>query len=111
MSDPESLRSHAERESWISDRAEGAVVSILATPKSGANHVGPVENNELKVRVTAAPADGAANAAIVKVLAEATRIPKSRIEIVAGHASRHKRVLFRGVGAGELKVVLSARNL
>jgi uncharacterized protein (TIGR00251 family) len=87
---------------WIADRADGAVVSILASPKSGSNRVGPVEKGLLRVRLTAAAVEGAANLALIKVLAAATNVPKSRIEIVSGESSRRKRVLFRGMSASEL---------
>ena len=87
---------------WITDRADGAVVSIHASPKSGSNRVGPVDNGLLRVRVTAAAVEGAANLALIKVLAEATNVPKSRIQIVSGESSRRKRVLFRGMNASDL---------
>jgi uncharacterized protein (TIGR00251 family) len=103
--EPESERS--DKQSWITDRADGAVVSILATPKSNANLVGPVERDELRVRVTARPTDSAANAAIVRTLADATRLPRSNIEIVSGQSSRHKRVLFRGVSSAEILAKLN----
>jgi uncharacterized protein len=90
-------------ETWITDRADGAVVSILASAKANAIRVGPVEGNELRVRITAAPVEGAANAAIVKALADATRIPKTQIELLSGQSSRHKRVLFRGFSAADVR--------
>jgi uncharacterized protein len=89
-------------ELWITDRAEGAVVSILASPKSSVNRIGPLEEGMLRVRVTAAAVDDAANAALIKVLADATGVPKSRIELISGHSSRRKRLLFRGVAASKL---------
>jgi uncharacterized protein (TIGR00251 family) len=89
-------------QNWITDRADGAVVSVFASPRSGSNRIGPVENGLLRVRVTSAAVEGAANSALIKVLADATRVPKSRIEIVSGESSRRKRVLFRGVSASEI---------
>jgi uncharacterized protein len=89
-------------EAVIIDRADGAVVSILASPRSSTNGVGPMENGALRVRVTAAAVDGAANVALIKLLSEVTRIPRGRIEILSGQSSRRKRVLFRGITAEEL---------
>jgi uncharacterized protein len=93
---------------WIHDRADGAVVSLLVSPKSGSNRVGPVENGVLRVRVKAAAVEGAANAALTKVLAEATGISKSNIQLIAGHASRRKLVLFRGISASEVADLLGS---
>lgn len=47
---------------------------------------------ELEVRVAAAPTDGEANAAVIKLLARELRVPRSAIEIVSGETSRHKRL-------------------
>jgi hypothetical protein len=46
-----------------------------------------------QVRVTAAPADGEANRAVIALLAEAFGVARSRVELVRGAASRDK--LFR----------------
>lgn len=42
------------------------------------------------MRLTAAPTDGKANSALVKVLAKELGVPKSSISIKSGHAARHK---------------------
>jgi uncharacterized protein len=44
----------------------------------------------LHVRVTAAPADGAANAAVAKLLAKALALPSRDVVLVSGAASRDK---------------------
>jgi uncharacterized protein (TIGR00251 family) len=99
---PISPRRAAVPDSVIRDRAEGATVVIVATPKAGVDAVGPVEGDALRVRVTAAAVDGAANAAIVKLLAETAGVPRSRVRVVAGHCARRKHVLFEGIPADEL---------
>lgn len=52
----------------------------------------------LKVRVSAAPADGAANAAVIAVIAKALRLPKSAVRIAAGDTARIKRLEIDGAG-------------
>ena len=74
-----------------------AVLAIRVTPRSSKPGIGGWRKDadgreELEVRVAAAPADGAANAAVVRLLAVALGIPRSQVSLVAGHASRHKRV-------------------
>ena len=44
------------------------------------------------MRVAEAPADGAANEAVVKLIAKALGISRAEVKLVAGAASRHKRV-------------------
>ena len=53
----------------------------------------------LKVRVMAPSVDGAANAALIRVLADDLEISKRDLQIVAGAASRQKLVVVDGVDA------------
>ena len=72
-------------------------LAIRVTPRSarpgiGGWRAGADGREELEVRVAEAPADGAANAAVVRLIAEALGISRSEATIVSGAASRHKRV-------------------
>ena len=74
-----------------------ALIAIHVTPRSakpgiGGWRKGADGREELEVRVSEAPADGAANAAVVKILAKALAITRSQVIIAAGTTSRHKRV-------------------
>ena len=68
------------------------VVPRSSRPGVGGWREGADGRRELEVRVAEAPADGAANAAAVKLLAEALGVGKSAVRIVSGATSRHKRV-------------------
>jgi uncharacterized protein (TIGR00251 family) len=50
----------------------------------------------LRVRVRAPPEGGKANSALVKLLAETWKLPKSAISIVAGHGRRRKTLMVSG---------------
>ena len=72
-------------------------IAIKVTPRSakpgiGGWRAGADGGEELEVRVAEAPTDGAANDAVVKLLAKAFGLSRSEVSIVAGHSSRHKRV-------------------
>jgi uncharacterized protein (TIGR00251 family) len=87
------------------------VLAVRVAPKSGVNQVGRAEEDVVRVKVTAAAVDGAANAALVRLLADAVAVPKSTVEIVAGQTARRKRVLFRGLAAADLiRRLSSPRN-
>lgn len=53
----------------------------------------------LKVAVTAPPADGKANAAVIALLAKALGVPKSALVVTAGASARIKTVEVAGDGA------------
>jgi len=50
----------------------------------------------LKLRVTEPPEDGKANAALIKLLAKAWKLPKSSLSLVAGHTDRRKTLAVAG---------------
>jgi uncharacterized protein (TIGR00251 family) len=88
-------------------------IAIRVTPRSskpgiGGWRTGADGREELEVRVAAAPSDGQANAAVIKLLATALGVPKGAIAIVSGDISRHKRV---GLPMDELDVRQRLGNL
>lgn len=79
----------------------GVVVSVRLTPKGGrdaADGITPLSDGRtvLAARVRAAPSDGAANAALVRLMAKVAGVPPGRIAIVGGTTSRIKRLNIAG---------------
>ena len=73
------------------------VLAVRVTPRSAKPGIGPWraganDREELEVRVAEAPTDGAANDAVVKMLAKALKVSRSDLAIISGTASRHKRI-------------------
>jgi uncharacterized protein (TIGR00251 family) len=67
-------------------------VSVRVQPRASKKGVEGVRDGALRVRLTAPPAEGAANAQLVEVLSKEFGIKKSAIKIVKGHSSRDKLV-------------------
>lgn len=87
-------------------------ISVRVTPRSarpgiGGWRTGTNGREELEVRVSAAPSEGAANDAVVRLLASELDLPRSGIRIVSGSNSRHKRVSLP-IDADEAKRRLAA---
>ncbi len=80
----------------------GAVrLTVRLTPKADRDRIdgiGQLDDGRAvaRIRVRAVPADGAANAALIAVIAKALRRPKSSVEIVSGHSQRVKQVRVAG---------------
>ena len=51
----------------------------------------------VKIRIAAAPVDGAANDELIRFLAERLRISRTAIGITAGHTSRRKNITITGM--------------
>jgi len=89
---------------------EGLKLRLRVTPKARRNEIGPFVANAqgnavLKVAVTAPPADGRANKAVVALLAKTWRLPKSAIDIARGTHDRNKVALIH-CDAGVLMAAL-----
>jgi uncharacterized protein (TIGR00251 family) len=56
-----------------------------------------------KVRVAAAPTDGKANEAVVRLLADTLALPARAVTIVSGHGSRDKTVALDGIDNDEIE--------
>ena len=61
-------------------------------PRAARSEIVGVHGDALKVRVAAPPVDGAANAALVELLAAALGIPRRAVRVIAGESSRSKIV-------------------
>jgi uncharacterized protein (TIGR00251 family) len=81
-----------------------ARITVRVQPRASKNEVAGYEaDGALKVRVTAPPAEGAANKAVIKLLAVALGVPESAVTIVRGGAARMKVVEIAGLREAEIK--------
>lgn len=67
----------------------GTRISLRVTPRAARNRI-VVEGDVLRVYVTTPPEDGKANAAVLKLLARALGLPKSRLTLILGQSARDK---------------------
>ena len=82
----------------------GAVTfAVQVVPRASKNQIVGVVGEAIKIRLTAPPVEGKANAALIDFLAETLNVRRAQIEIVTGETSRHKRVRVRGVTAREIE--------
>ena len=71
--------------------------AVRLTPRSAVERVEGVVDGVLKIRVMAPAVDGAANSALLRVLADDLGIARSDLQIVAGATSRQKLVVVDGL--------------
>lgn len=85
---------------------DGAVrFGIRVQPRSSRPGVDGLHGDALRVRVGAAPVDGAANEAVIAVLAEALGVARRSVRIVSGTASRTKVVEVDGVSRAAVEAL------
>ena len=76
---------------------------VRLTPGAGADRIDRVGGGTLLVRVAARPVDGAANAALIRLLAAELGIAPGRISIVRGPRARVKTMEVSGLDAAALR--------
>ncbi|GAA3546280.1 DUF167 family protein YggU [Zobellella aerophila] len=67
-------------------------LSLYLQPKASRDQFSGRHGDEMRLAITAPPVAGQANAHLIKWLAKRCRVPKSRVSIIGGETSRHKRV-------------------
>lgn len=89
-------------------RPEGALVRVRVQPRASRSEIVAWQDNTLRVRVSAPPVDGEANAAVEKLLARALGVAPSTVSVVRGDRSRDKVVRVAGLSLADVRVRLSA---
>ena len=70
--------------------------AVRLTPRAAVDRVDGVIDGVLRARVGAPAVEGAANNALIRLIAEELGIPRSDVRIVAGATSRQKLVVVDG---------------
>ena len=83
-------------------------LKLRVTPKSRSDEiVGVLPSGVVQVRVTAAPQDGEANQAVLRLLSRALGVPRGAVRLKGGAASRDKWVEVDGLDAAQAMRLLT----
>jgi uncharacterized protein (TIGR00251 family) len=80
------------RPAWCRSVAGGVELLLHVQPAARREAIVGEHGDRLKVAVTAPPADGRANAAVLRLLAEALALPRATLQLAAGASGRDKCV-------------------
>ena len=92
----------------IRGAAGGIFIEVRVVPRSGRSGIAGTRGGALLVRLNAPPVEGAANAELVKVIADALGVPRRAVTIASGERSRTKRVRVEGVSEAAAAARLSS---
>ncbi len=67
-------------------------ITVSVKPQAKEERIARISAQEYKVFVNAAPVDGKANEAVIKLLAQYFAVPKSSVRVIRGAASRRKLI-------------------
>ena len=71
----------------------GLIIKIKIVPNSSKNDI-IIEDEFVKVKVTAQPIENKANKALIEFLSKSFKIPKTSIQILKGDTSKEKTLLL-----------------
>lgn len=92
----------------IASSRDGVVMDVRVIPRARRAGLAGVRDGALLLRLTAPPVEGAANAEVVAILADALGVPTGAITILSGHRNRLKRVAIAGITTDEAARALNA---
>ena len=87
----------------LKENAAEVTFSVKVVPRASRNEIAGVAGEALRLRLTAPPVEGAANAALLAFLAEVLGVPKRDVRLVSGQTARRKVVAVAGVTAEEVQ--------
>ncbi len=93
----------------VEESADGVTFEVRVAPRSARAEVRGISDGALRVSLTAPPVDGAANAALIGLLAALLGVPRRAVEIRTGERSKRKAVRIRGLPASEVQARLTPR--
>ncbi len=95
-------------ESCLQEHEDGVVVSLQVQPRASRNQVVGIHNDNLKIKLTSPPVDGAANKSCCAYLAKLFGVAKSDIMILSGETARQKRILVRHISFADAHLTIAA---
>lgn len=86
------------------------LINVKIVPNSSKNDI-IIEDNSIKVKVTAQPVENKANKALVEVVAKKLKVPKTKITIVRGLTSKEKTLSIEVSDETKLDEIKKILNL
>ena len=87
----------------VHEHPDGADLEVQVVPRASQSRVVGLHANRLKVQLAAPPVDGAANAALVELLADTLGVARNAFQIVRGQTGKRKTLRIAGLAAAELR--------
>lgn len=101
---------HFDVPSFVRQQGLYLLVPVRVLPRSSRNEV-KLEADSLRVSLTAPPVEGAANEALVALLAEKLRLPKRQVQVARGATGRQKLLSIQGLTLEEFWRRLEAAGI
>lgn len=83
--------------------------AIHVAPRASRSEIIGEHDGALRVRLAAAPVEGAANQELIRLLAKSLKLPQNAFEIVSGVRSRRKIIRVRGGNVAQIERLVPSK--
>lgn len=95
--------SHEKRPIDLRTANDAVHLSVRVQPKASRDQILIEDDGRVRIKLTAPPAEGAANKALCALLAKRLGLPKRAVRVVHGEKSRDKVVAMLGISSSEVR--------
>lgn len=93
---------------YLTAREREVRLAVRVQPRASRSRVCGVHGDRIKLQITAPPVEGAANAAVVELIATWLAVPKRAVSLVRGDTSREKTIAIATDHPAELSARIKA---
>jgi len=86
----------------------GATFRVRVQPGVNKNEIVGIQEDALRIRISAPPVQGKANKVLIQFLAKQLGVKRSQVEILSGHTSRIKTIHVVGQGTEKLQQLIDS---
>ena len=83
---------------WYYWQDDCLILNCRVQPRGGKDGFGDIMGDQIKLRISAPPVDGKANAHLIKFLAHEFSVPQQNIRIIRGESGRQKQISILNPG-------------
>lgn len=91
---------------WLEPRDSCVLIRVRVQPRASRTEIAGQHGDAIRIRITAPPVDGEANAELTRFLAKTLAVTRSAIRIRSGGSGRTKLIEVDGISADSVRARL-----
>ncbi|MBN2255818.1 MAG: YggU family protein [Deltaproteobacteria bacterium] len=90
----------------VKETTDGVVFKVRVLPRSSRCEIAGIQDDALKLKITAPPVEGQANEECIRFLSRALGVKRNRISITAGGKSKNKSIAITGLTRKDIESII-----
>jgi len=92
---------------YMKETENGIIIHIRVVPRSAKCEIAGIQDDAIKLKITAPPVEGQANTECVRFLADVLKVRKNQVTILSGHKSKKKTVSIEGIVKKDIEALIA----